>query len=746
MSNIILEYIEYYKKNKQKLPLLSELYQLKYPMLVNNTKYEYFQDIIKDYDPVILGNKQRMTRVKSEIVWWENLEDFESLSKLYEKWKNKMIYIPKNNKQIDELMLLAVTQPFLSEKNFKYFRNLANYSDSNQKDEYVTKCIKSNSENMFKILIKEFNMYKNTWITKLLIQYGRKNMLMFYTKFITPQELNFCVKPFKFNPEFFEYIKAYKNYFNSYICYFLIYECILNEVKNKVDYEYYENYKNKLFKLIEMGFDLPIDFLTLILSDNKKSVKLQYLNNISYKYSFQPSTLTKSDLTMINNKFYISLLEELQKIKDENFQNIESETILKSVNNITDLVKFWKILNLPIFLKNEFKDWINNIKVLKEKYPQIKVFSKGGSVLGLEVFKLTINEDSTIEDFENFLNLNLIRDWDLIFHLEKEDEKYAGKNSKGEYGNLIEILTSKKKFRAEGSNTCIIRHKEKNLIKQGESLLEATLYIKKKITEYSKIEVPITSMIFEINNDNIYNFFKVITIFWVLEKTKKQDFAELKKFMLEYLVKTLTYFNIEIINSENGFVKIQSKDEIDYGKRISDKIFKSYIKNYNLNEKQFLLSIYDNAMALVRMIYKNIPKSNKLEKYLYPIKPDWILNQNIILNLLDEMKTKIFNHYEHLYLELYKDPSEENIINLFTNLDNFFSEMLIVVVFNEFNKNKSEIFKESVLKTFDIYLPKLSDEITFEKIYNQEIGMKLKKDLIYNYTFELFKKLSNLTS
>jgi len=276
-------------------------------------------------------------------------------------------------------------------------------------------------------------------------------------------------------------------------------------------------------------------------------------------------------------------------------------------------------------------------------------------------------------------------------------------------------------------------------------------------------------MYIEMGSKKYYDFFTVVGIFLLFEKldivnnpfyreimASKQRSKNLEeKFLRAYpnydlkkYLGTIIKFTKNIVifapQSSQGFIKINSEEELEYG--IMEE-YKHIFNNYKttLTERQFLLCQYNNAMRMIRLYSKHIPKSEKLESYFKSIginSPSWLLKKESTINLMNK-----FNDYfcdalfKDSYNKLEQESSSSNIVNLFVTLDNFFAKLLILVAYNTLvgtsnNPVGYAILVDAIQQAFKRYIPKNPEayEPTIAKILDLNEP---------NYTFKLFSTVYN---
>jgi hypothetical protein len=235
------------------------------------------------------------------------------------------------------------------------------------------------------------------------------------------------------------------------------------------------------------------------------------------------------------------------------------------------------------------------------------------------------------------------------------------------------------------------------------------------------------------------------------------------------LIKDISDFvkniNITVLPSINGYPKITSANQLDYGvmQEYKKELFDTF--DCDLSEKQFLLCQYNNSMRLVRLQWKNIPKSNKIKKYFKTINektPCWLLDEQKTIELLNSFDNHLYNTLFKRYYDSFKSKSnsssyETKVINLFTVLDAFFSKILIMVVYNTLlntksatdSKNDKETYNNlfnAIKIAFNRYLPSSTiSNLNLNEFYNSNIQKKLGIGIgngnEINYTYKLFTAL-----
>lgn len=427
-------------------------------------------------------------------------------------------------------------------------------------------------------------------------------------------------------------------------------------------------------------------------------------------------------------------------------------------------------------LAYEIVDWINMFKIVKAKYPNSKLYLKGGSTLGLYILSLI---PKNMASFKSFMKLNLIKDWDfsIIIPHEYDNFVYPPNTSKckhGLYKEFFDLVTTKispnsnkmrVKFRSEGSKICIVRHAQKLMIND-DVLFESSIHIKDKIiTCFMDLEIPLTAMYFELKNiSETRSFFNVAFAFSYINQQSNKSTETIDKNKLNNIVNIIQKYvskqTIIPIPAHQGLFKINKPSELCYGEKYDPKLrvlFDAF--DCTLSEKQFILSQYFQIdRLLIRFVNKNIPKSNMIKDYFIATqinysKEQWILSESHVMGLIDKFNKYLYDKlfktsYEKLN-DIFDDLSDDSnkiVAELFNTLDEFFEKCNMKRV-NEFYtqlhnnvKGNSDLYRpkeqkyiQNVTRTLNIFFDPID-----EKYYNVNIEKYLKMP---NQTYIFFKYL-----
>ena len=316
------------------------------------------------------------------------------------------------------------------------------------------------------------------------------------------------------------------------------------------------------------------------------------------------------------------------------------------------------------------------------------VYAKGGSILGLQLIKIfidnIIDSDLLFKTLNDCINLKLIKDWDFTSFVPKDKQNLVMEKAK-KYGII-----------KEGETIIVLRMK--NCIKVGtEALFEISI---KEEDPLSELELPMTTMKIEITKTNIKSLFELSKMFCSIDTMTNplvhDNFMILKENMI----------NLEIIIPihENGYFKVNDNfDEGGLSKLLLELIEKT---TSNCNETQFLIAqIKQPDRMFFRLLGKNQNKSIMIENFLekHSIKkPTWLLNVNHLNKLINDftieigkLATTIFSKYE-------------------TKLNEIHNQIIFI------DSYVGIIERKDVIKYCDVQIH--YDDIIFDKIKKQYIN------------------------
>lgn len=272
----------------------------------------------------------------------------------------------------------------------------------------------------------------------------------------------------------------------------------------------------------------------------------------------------------------------------------------------------------------------------------MKIYIKGGNVIGLAVLKLIYNaysndEAEFLKAFNNFLKLELIKDWDFTAYASNKeiDEKYREK---------LDKIASRYKL-VPRAKTFILYQAKYPILTYDKALFEIAV-LDSDSTEYSKMEIPLTTMKVRVNEYNLKYIFMMAKSFYTWSEKKEP-------IDLDMLKKILSQIDIIIHPHKSGLY--DPKNKIDSGE-LNDKLF-SFIKKFTSDNQywtQFLVTQLEDPYRLIyRMPEKNIKKTEKIIEYLDTNikinKPSWLLDIHKTKQILDKFSKELSNELVKIY-------------------------------------------------------------------------------------------------
>lgn len=321
------------------------------------------------------------------------------------------------------------------------------------------------------------------------------------------------------------------------------------------------------------------------------------------------------------------------------------------------------------------------------------IYIKGGTVLGLYILKYIYehsNKNNFNTLFNEFLKLELIRDWDFVAYTNniKIDETYKN--------NLNNI--AKKHNLALRAKTFIL-YQSKHAIRVGDQVLFEIAILEQD--DIIGLELPMSTLKIEINSTNLLNIFMLAKSFYAY-KTKNQA---IDIDIIKYIIKDL---NIVVPNYTRGLFQNQKI----YSGLLSSSLLKlitNFAKN-NIPLQQFLIThIQEPNRLFYRLLEKNIPKVNKINIFFNENK---IKSKNTLLIDTTYINNKVESFINLLGSELY--------IIYNNGLDNNLSISDIIIQLDELlngvNLNRIQIEYNNIsCKGKDLL------KILFGRIYNDLI-------------------------
>lgn len=294
-------------------------------------------------------------------------------------------------------------------------------------------------------------------------------------------------------------------------------------------------------------------------------------------------------------------------------------------------------------LYNESVQFYLFIKDLIQK-ENMKIYIKGGNVIGLVVLKLIYDEFSNDDvkferAFKKFLSLELIKDWDFTAYTDGKDtdEKYRAK---------LDKMAAKYRL-VPRAKTFILYQTRVPILVYDKALFEIAVI--PADTPYSKMEIPLTTMKVEVTEHNLKYIFILAKNFYSY-KTKGIPID------LSIVKKVIAKTNIKIHHYKKGMY--DPKPKIDTGD-LND-VLVDFISKFANRDKyltQFLITQLEDPYRLIyRMPEKNIVKTKQIENFISQNlpktnKPDWLLDTHKTTIILDRFIDKLGIELKKIYTQ-----------------------------------------------------------------------------------------------
>ena len=464
----------------------------------------------------------------------------------------------------------------------------------------------------------------------------------------------------------------------------------INDINNIIEFYYELNcYVYNLEYDIRIEYDLinyekenSINKITLInLSNNK--IKNFYLQK--YYFEINENFITKQ----------IDLRKELEWIKlikissfiDKLKNNINTAEVIKKIEIDTENINWKKLID------DEIVHYIELFQYSFIHYSDINFFLKGGFVIGFKIIQLIcenlLNNQITLNPKQIIIDtLEFIRDFDIAVCINSSNDI--------EYQHMLNKFLSNdivlKYFRKEGQVVIVLR--DKNNLKTHSNKTESFMEMSIKncetphdISHMVDLEIPLTSMIVQIQNSNIKLIFSIIKSYYILQEygmdlDNEFYYGLLNKINLLsiqiYKTTPQGLFDVSKCNYSSGNTTL-SKEIIEQIEKTSNQLTLNFDNDYTITNcesiKQFLASsIIQPDRLFIRLITKNISKSARceaiLEKYSIPISNiNWLLKKDILYLIIITFLTNLSNFYiDWEKIINYTDCSTNSINKYMTNL------------------------------------------------------------------------------
>ena len=335
--------------------------------------------------------------------------------------------------------------------------------------------------------------------------------------------------------------------------------------------------------------------------------------------------------------------EQICSTQSKNNSVISSKKIFKTINECENECEK-KFINIQLKKSNLFNESVQFYLLIKDliNKEHMKIYIKGGNVIGLAVLKLIYNEfkDDDIKfanTFKNFLSMELIKDWDFTAYTNGKDtdEKYRAK---------LDKLAAKYKL-VPRAKTFILYQTKVPILVYDKALFEIAII--PADTPFSKMEIPLTTMKVEVNEHNLKYIFIMAKNFYSY-KTKSIPID------LGIIKKVISRTNIIIHPHKSGLYDPGTK--IDTGDLNLNLIW--FIKKFTSGNKywtQFLITQLEDPYRLIyRMPEKNLKKTNQIDEFIKinlpkTSKPDWLLDTKQASKVMEKFIDKLSLELKKIY-------------------------------------------------------------------------------------------------
>lgn len=384
---------------------------------------------------------------------------------------------------------------------------------------------------------------------------------------------------------------------------------------------------------------------------------MNLLNNSNIVIEENTYDIDKQELTNMNIRFNLKGGKYACEANKNNYNQICSNIPNKSNTSKSEKNIFKtkvecenecekKFITIQLKKSNLYRESVQFYLFIKDliQKENMKIYIKGGNVIGLVVLKLIYdeyaNDDVMFERaFKKFLSLELIKDWDFTAYTDGKDtdEKYRAK---------LDKMAAKYRL-VPRAKTFILYQTRVPILVYDKALFEIAII--PSDTPYSKMEIPLTTMKVEVNEHNLKYIFIMAKNFYSY-KTKRIPID------LGIIKKVISRTNIKIHKYKNGMYDPIPK--IDTGDLNNNLV--NFINKFTNGDKyltQFLITQLEDPYRLVyRMPEKNIVKTKQIEDFISSnlpktSKPDWLLNTEKTTNVLNKFIDKLGAELKKIYTE-----------------------------------------------------------------------------------------------
>ena len=293
-------------------------------------------------------------------------------------------------------------------------------------------------------------------------------------------------------------------------------------------------------------------------------------------------------------------------------------------------------------IQREVKTFESLIKQLLQS--KVGVYIQGGNPLGIHILKLMLSvykdRDKFKSNFDKFLSLNLMKDWDFHCYTYKTiDEAYKKKLEK--LAKSLKLISTAKKY---------ILYQTKSPIKISDvALFEASIW---ENDASSGLESVMSTMKIKITQNNLKYIFMLAKLFYQYS-TKKRAID------IDIVMRILDKIDVIIYPHSDGLFVV--KPSLINTEELSADLLKMIDTfqerhKYNPNIKQFLIThIKEPKRMYFRLLSKNLPKAENTYKFLKNINlikndyPQWLLNVKNINEIVSTFTSDLSVYIIHVY-------------------------------------------------------------------------------------------------
>lgn len=413
------------------------------------------------------------------------------------------------------------------------------------------------------------------------------------------------------------------------------------------------------------------------------------------KYICEPNKQKYEEICIKYDNGNYKTKEECEKECDPKFISIQ----LKKANIHKETLQFYFFIQDMIDKEN------------------MSIYIKGGNVIGLAVLKLIYNTYKNNDKkfsyvFKDFLRMELIKDWDFAGHTNNKEIDI-------QYRTILDLYASKQKL-VHRAKTFILYQTKHPILIYDKALFEISI-LDSESTNFSKMEIPMTTMKIQIDLTNIKYIFMLAKSFYSWNKNHIPIDLNIVKKILS---------SIEIIVHPHKAGLYDPDKKLDVGELNKNLVkFIQSFTNGDIYWTQFLITQLEDPYRLIyRMCEKNITKTKKITDFIKKninkkSLPSWLLDVNKTMNVIN----RFINEFGKKLAQIYKQTNKlNNVLDFLSGTQ--FGKPQIQMEWEKFNQ-------ETKLRLIKI----------FEPLVNQ-IGLSEFKNIINSYKSKLSTKSSNLTN